>query len=173
MGKLAILESRGLSHREGESAGNFGQHQGNTRATPGQGQGQNLTAKPAPSLTRGREGAKGRKGNPARASLNRLAAGSVSLYNRRILAVRRNVMTTLELRLDLPDLLARDAAQMGLLEPDSLQSLLREAVRSRRVEKLAEARKRVAIAEIPPLSLDEIQAEVDAYRFENRAPTKS
>lgn len=82
-------------------------------------------------------------------------------------------MTTLELRLDLPDLLARDAAQMGLLEPDSLQSLLREAVRSRRVEKLAEARKRVAIAEIPPLSLDEIQAEVDAYRFENRAPTKS
>ncbi len=82
-------------------------------------------------------------------------------------------MTTLELRLDLPDLLARDAAQMGLLEPNSLQSLLREAVRSRRVEKLAEARNRVAAAGIPPLSLDEIQAEVDAYRSENRAPAKS
>jgi hypothetical protein len=82
-------------------------------------------------------------------------------------------MTNLELRLDLPDLLARDAEQMGLLEPDSLQSLLREAVRNRRVGRLAEARHRVAAAGFAPLSLDEIQAEVDAYRSENNAPAKS
>ncbi|MBK7954056.1 MAG: hypothetical protein IPK02_08920 [Candidatus Accumulibacter sp.] len=73
-------------------------------------------------------------------------------------------MTTLELRLNLPDRLAQEAEQMGLLEPDSLRSLLREAVRNRRLMQLAEARKRVAAAGIPPLDLDEIQAEVDTYR---------
>ena len=40
-------------------------------------------------------------------------------------------MTTFELKLNLSDRLARDAAQMGLLDPESLQSLLREAVRNR------------------------------------------
>ncbi|MBK7768334.1 MAG: hypothetical protein IPI44_21215 [Sulfuritalea sp.] len=79
-------------------------------------------------------------------------------------------MTTLELKLNLPDRLAQDAAQMGLLEPDSLQTLLREAVRGRRIAQLAEARKRVAAAGIPPMSLDEIQAEVDAHRAELRSP---
>lgn len=77
-------------------------------------------------------------------------------------------MTTLELKLNLPDRLAQDAAQMGLLEPECLQSLLREAVRSRRVTQLAEARRRVAAAGIAPLSLEEIQEEVDAVRAERR-----
>lgn len=78
-------------------------------------------------------------------------------------------MTTLELKLNLPDRLAQDAAQMGLLDPDSLQSMLREAVRNRRIAQLAEARKRVADAGIAPLSLEEIQAEVAAYRSETKA----
>ena len=46
-------------------------------------------------------------------------------------------MTTFELKLTLPDRLAKDAAQMGLFESESLQSLLREAVRSRRIAQLA------------------------------------
>ena len=78
-------------------------------------------------------------------------------------------MTTLELKLNLPDRLAQDAAQMGLLNPDSLQTLLREAVRSRRIAQLALARQRVAEAGIVPISLEEIQAEVDAYRAEQRS----
>lgn len=78
-------------------------------------------------------------------------------------------MATLELKLNLPDRLAQDAAQMGLLESDSLQTLLREAVRNRRIAQLAEARTRVAAAGIPPMSLDEIQSEVDAYRAEHRS----
>ena len=83
-------------------------------------------------------------------------------------------MTTLELKLNLPDRLAQDAAQMGLLEPDNLQTLLREAVRNRRITQLAEARKRVAAAAgIPPMSLDEIQSEVDAYRAEHRSQAAS
>ena len=75
-------------------------------------------------------------------------------------------MTTLELKLTLPDRLAKVAAEMGLLESESLQSLLREAVRSRRIAQLALSRQRVAEAGIAPLSLDEIQAEVDAHRVE-------
>ena len=80
-------------------------------------------------------------------------------------------MTTLELKLTLPDRLAKDAAEMGLLESESLQSLLREAVRSRRIAQLALSRLRVAEAGIAPMSLDEIQAEVDAYRVERRQAT--
>ena len=77
-------------------------------------------------------------------------------------------MTTLELNLNLPDRLAQDAAQMGLLSSDSLQALLREAVRSRRIAQLALARQRVAEAGIAPLSLEEIQEEVDAERAARR-----
>jgi hypothetical protein len=82
-------------------------------------------------------------------------------------------MTTLELKLNLPDRLAQDAAQMGLLDPDSLQTMLREAVRNRRIAQLALARQRVAEAGIPPMSLDEIQEEVDADRAERRNKSAS
>lgn len=82
-------------------------------------------------------------------------------------------MTTLELKLNLPDRLAQDAAQMGLLDPDSLQTMLREAVRSRRIAQLALARQRVAEAGISPLSLDQIQEEVDADRSERRNKSAS
>jgi hypothetical protein len=77
-------------------------------------------------------------------------------------------MTSVELRLNLPDRLAQDAAKMGLLEPENLQTLLREAVRSRRIAHLATARQRVADAGITAMSLEEIQAEVDAERAERR-----
>jgi len=80
-------------------------------------------------------------------------------------------MTILELKVELPDRLARDAARMGLLSPDSLQTLLREAVRRRRVAQLTLARQRVAEAGIEPMSLDEIQTEVDALRAQRRNAT--
>jgi hypothetical protein len=78
-------------------------------------------------------------------------------------------MTNLELKLSLPDALAQEAKRMGLLEPENLQTLLREAVRSRRLERLAEARKRIAEAGIEPLTMEEIQAEIEADRAEQRA----
>ena len=77
-------------------------------------------------------------------------------------------MATLELKLNLPDGLAKEAASMGLLNPDSLQALLREAVRNRRIAKLTEARKKIAAAGIPPITMEEIQAEIDADRAERR-----
>lgn len=75
-------------------------------------------------------------------------------------------MTTLEIKLDLPDRLAQDASRLGLLEPQNLRTLLSEAVRSRRLAQLAEGRQRVAAAGIAPISEDDILAEIDAYRAE-------
>ncbi len=80
-------------------------------------------------------------------------------------------MTTLELKLNLPDSLAKEAKRLGLLDSDSLQSLLREAVRDRRITQLAEARKKIAAAGIAPMTMEEIQAEIDADRAERRAKT--
>jgi hypothetical protein len=67
------------------------------------------------------------------------------------------------------DGLAHDAARMGLLEPETLRALLREAVRSRRLALLAEARQRVAAAGIEPMNEDEILAEIAAHRTERSA----
>ncbi|MCX7200515.1 MAG: hypothetical protein NTW37_21640 [Proteobacteria bacterium] len=55
----------------------------------------------------------------------------------------------------------------------SLQRLLREAVRSRRIAQLALARQRVAKAGVEPMSLEEVQAEVGAVRAERRNAVSS
>ena len=78
-------------------------------------------------------------------------------------------MMTLQVKLDLPDNLAKEASTLGLLEPQVLQAMLREAVRHRRIARLTEARERVAAAGIPPLTMDEIQAEIEADRAERRS----
>jgi hypothetical protein len=77
-------------------------------------------------------------------------------------------MTKLQVKLELPDPLAKEAETMGLLEPQALQTLLREAVRNRRIARLAEARRKIAAAGIPPMTMEEIQAEIKAYRAERR-----
>lgn len=78
-------------------------------------------------------------------------------------------MTMLQVKLDLPDGLAKEASNLGLLEPQALQTMLREAVRRRRIARLTEARERVAAAGIPPLTMEEIQAEIEADRAERRS----
>ena len=77
-------------------------------------------------------------------------------------------MTTLQVKLDLPDSLAKEASSLGLLEPQALQALLRDAVRNRRLARLAEARKKIAAAGVPPLTMEEIEAEIAADRAERR-----
>lgn len=77
--------------------------------------------------------------------------------------------TTVEVKLDLPDALAQEVTRMGLLEPDALQAMLREAVRARRIERLTEARKRIAAAGVPPLTMEANHAQIRADRAERRA----
>jgi hypothetical protein len=78
-------------------------------------------------------------------------------------------MTTLQVKLELPEPLAKEAGNMGLLEPQALQMLLREAVRSRRIARLTEARRTIAAAGIPPMTMEEIQTEIEADRAERRS----
>jgi hypothetical protein len=74
-----------------------------------------------------------------------------------------------ELKLTLPDRLAREAREAGLLKPKAIQTLLREAIGRRAAarEFLTNA-DRVAAAGVPPMSEDEIQAEIDAVRRTRR-----
>ncbi len=77
-------------------------------------------------------------------------------------------MTTLQVKLELPDVLAAEAQAAGLLTPEQLERMLREALLVRRVEKLAEARDLLAKNPLPPMTEEEIQTEIDAYRIEVR-----
>ena len=77
-------------------------------------------------------------------------------------------MTRLSLEIELPDALAQQAREAGLLEPDAVERLVREALLAKRVESLAQAREALAANPVPPMTPEEIQAEIDAYRAEVR-----
>lgn len=73
-------------------------------------------------------------------------------------------MTTLELKLNLPDRLAREAQAAGLLTPEALAQLLKDAMRRRAGQALLAGAARATAAGSQPLSMKEIQAEVNAVR---------
>ena len=77
-------------------------------------------------------------------------------------------MTTLEVKLDLPDRLAREAQAAGLLTPKALAQLLRDAMRRQAAQTLLAGAARATAAGSKPLSMDEIQAEVNAVRKARR-----
>lgn len=76
---------------------------------------------------------------------------------------------SVELRLVLPDNVAREAEAQGLLSAEAIESLLRAELRRRHVDQLFDAADRLA-ALPDPLSADEIDAEIAAVRGEKRAP---
>lgn len=78
-------------------------------------------------------------------------------------------MTTLEVKLDLPDRLAREAQAAGLLTPQALARLLRDAMRKQAAQTLLAGAARASRAGSKPLSMDEIQAEVNAVRRARKA----
>ena len=82
-------------------------------------------------------------------------------------------MTTLEVKLNFPDSLANEARQAGLLTPEELERPLREALRARRVERLTAVRETLAANPLPPMTPEEIQAEIEAYRTQDRRASGS
>ena len=70
----------------------------------------------------------------------------------------------IELTLDLPDSVAREAEAGGLLTPTAVEALLRAELRRRRFEPLADAMDRLAAVPIPPLTEEEVEAEIQAVR---------
>jgi hypothetical protein len=82
-------------------------------------------------------------------------------------------MTRLEVRLDLPDRLAREAQAAGMLTPRALSRLLKEAMQRRAAQTLLAGAGRATQAGSKPMSMRAIQAEVDAVRRERRAKGES
>ncbi len=76
----------------------------------------------------------------------------------------------IDIRLTLPDSVAREAEASGLLRPEALVSLLRDAVRKHRVDRLFEAADRLAAIPLSPLTEAEVEAEVQAVRAARRIP---
>lgn len=74
-----------------------------------------------------------------------------------------------ELNVTLPDGLAKEADQAGLLSAREIERLLREEIRRKQVGELFGAMDRMAAVEGEPMSEDEIQAEIDAVRAARRA----
>lgn len=73
-------------------------------------------------------------------------------------------MTSIDLKLNLPAGLARDAEAAGLLSPGAVKRLLAEEVRRAAARRLAEGTEKVGAAGVPPLSLAEIQDEIGEAR---------
>lgn len=74
----------------------------------------------------------------------------------------------MELTVNLPDSLANEARAAGLLTADAIEKLLREAVRRKAVGELFEAMDHMADVNLPQMTMEEIQAEVDAVRQARR-----
>ena len=75
-------------------------------------------------------------------------------------------MTTVQI--SLPDALAQKAARAGLLAPERIAHILREQLSAARLERLKQVRETLATDPLPPMTTEEIQAEIDAYRTEQR-----
>lgn len=73
-----------------------------------------------------------------------------------------------ELKLTLPDALARDAREAGLLTAKAIEALLRDAMRRRAARAFLANAERVAAAGIAPMNEAEIQTEVEAVRKARR-----
>ncbi len=70
---------------------------------------------------------------------------------------------------DLPDTLAKEAQEAGLLVPDAIERLLREELRKAAVDRLFENMERMqAIPEPPPMTPEEVAEEIRAMRSERR-----
>jgi hypothetical protein len=72
------------------------------------------------------------------------------------------------LQISLPDDLARSALEEGLLAPEALEKLLRDRLRELRLARMDAARRQLAETPLAPMTAEELQAELDAYRAEQR-----
>lgn len=78
----------------------------------------------------------------------------------------KSTMTTVQITL--PDALAQEAAQAGLLTPEQLERMLRDRLRQERIDRMKTARSVLAAQPLKPMTPDELGAEISAYRGEQR-----
>ena len=75
-------------------------------------------------------------------------------------------MTTITI--SLPDSLAKEAERAGLLTDTALESVLRDEIRRRATDDLFAAMDKMANVGDQPMTIEEIQAEIDAVRQARR-----
>jgi hypothetical protein len=73
-------------------------------------------------------------------------------------------MTTLEVKLNLPDQIAQEAKRAGLLNGRAIERLIEEAVRREAGKKLLDAMQRLHKANEPPLTEEDVAEAVKAAR---------
>lgn len=79
-------------------------------------------------------------------------------------------MVSLDITITLPDELAQQAKAKGLLTPQAIEQLIdAELARQRNIDELFASIDRLAAANIPPMTNDELNAEIRAARAERRA----
>ena len=76
-------------------------------------------------------------------------------------------MTTV--RIELPEALANEAREAGVLAPVAAEQMVREAVRRRALIELKDAMDRMAAVEGPAMTPKEVQEEIKAARAERRS----
>ena len=82
-------------------------------------------------------------------------------------------MTMTTLTIELPDNLAKEAKDAGLLNSRAIERLIDEAVRREAGKKLLDAMQRLREANVPPLTEEDIAEEVKAARTAGRrSPTQ-
>ncbi len=77
-------------------------------------------------------------------------------------------MTNVQIKLSLPDALAREAGERGLLDPEAVERLIREEVRRNHVDRLFHAADRLASLPGPSLTEEELTTEIEAARRARR-----
>lgn len=80
----------------------------------------------------------------------------------------RGVTTMTTVQIELPDTLVKEARQAGLLTPEAIESMLRQRLRAQHVGELREAIDKMAGSGGTPMTMEEIEAEIQAYRQERR-----
>ena len=73
-----------------------------------------------------------------------------------------------ELKITLPDALAKEAGAAGLLAPAALERILREYLKTRKTDELFAAMDRMAAVEEPAMTPEEISEELHAMRAARR-----
>lgn len=81
-------------------------------------------------------------------------------------------MTTLEVKLDLPDRLAREAQAAGLLTPKALREMVKDAMQRRAAQTLLAGAARASATDSKPLSMKRIQSEINIVRSARKAKDK-
>lgn len=70
--------------------------------------------------------------------------------------------------LDLQDDLERELEEAGLLAPDAVEAIFREQLRRLHLGELLRDAREMAADPAPPMTMEEIEAEVNAVRAERR-----